>query len=354
MRSILSLQRAVARAVAEGIEVELSPETEARLAEAPEVNPAAYRHYQRGVQIRAEERGGWRRAREHFERAVAVDPSFALGWAWLAKMHAILGTTGARTEEDLKRKAEAAVQKALALDRDLAEAHVALGLVREILDLDGAAAEQVFVRALELEPGNQEAHFEYGMLLMRMGRMDAAVAEMKRALAVDPFSMHVHHGMIQVYAFSHRFEEAIQQAERALDVEPGDLEGMSRLARTYVFAGRFEEAEAAYRRLEAMDGAGDYEGSFWEAYLHAKKGQPAKARAWIEARENDIAPWTPFWIAWLYAGSGEIDLAVDTLEKAYQTQPNRWNFVFLKALPAFDPLRGEPRFQALVAKTRLG
>jgi tetratricopeptide (TPR) repeat protein len=100
-----------------------------------------------------------------------------------------------------------------------------------------------------------------------------------------------------------------------------------------------------------MDGVGDYEGSFWEAYLHARKGQPAKARAWIEARENGAAP---FWIAWLYAGLGEIDLAVDTLEKAHQAQPDRWNFVFLKALPVFDPLRGEPRFQALVKKTRLG
>jgi serine/threonine-protein kinase len=315
------------------------------MAQAPEVDPAAYRQYQRGVQIRKEQaRIG--RAREYFERAVAIDSSFALAWAWMAKMHAISGTTRTPAEE-LKAKAEEAVEKALALDSDLAEAYIALGLIREVLYIDGAGAEQAFKRALELEPGSQEALYEYGLLLMRMGRMDEALAALKRAQATDPLSMHVHFGLQKVYINSDQFEKAIQQAQRALKIERGHTAITSRLAWAYLHAGRFEEAEATYQRYEVLRGSWEYEGSFSEAYLHAKKGQPDKARAWIEAGGN------PFGASWLYAALGEIELALDALDEADRTWPSRWSFIFLKILPPYDPLRGEPRFQALMEKTSL-
>lgn len=363
MRNIIGLQRELARAVAGGVQVELSPATQSRLAEAPEVDPEAYRHFQRGVELR-DKQLSWERARGHFKRAVTIDSSFALAWAWLAKMHAMRPNWSS----EKKAAAEAALNRALRLDSDLSEAHVARALIRENNDWDGTAAEAAFQHAIALNPNNREAHYEYGWLLIRLDRTEEAVAEMKRVLALDPLSLLAHHGLIWAYYFNRQYEKAIQQGQHALEIEPGHPSITNPLGHAYRTAGRYPEAEATYRKKYKVSSGAEYNDSFHAALLFAEQGQREKVMAIIEAKMaeagSSILPPTTrreraqtagdfIRLARTYATLGDTKPAIDALENAHDTWPKHHWFTYLKVHPDYDSLRDSPRFQALVEKVGL-
>ncbi len=350
-RDILSLQkevaRAIARAIAREIAVEVTPQDEARLGQAQAVDPEAFKLYLRGLHFRYMD--SWQRAVEFFEQSIAKDPDFAPAYAWLANSYAVLMA---------ESKGKKAVAKALELDETLPEAHIALGLVREFNfnDWDWEGAEQAFQRAIELNPGSSAAHLEYGLLLARIGRLEEGLAEVKRGVELDPLSAWAHQCVALVYQYNRQYDQAIESYRMALEIQPNYALAQWRLgvayAAAYVTKGMYNEAIVEYKKLLELGSSTFFLGHLGSVY--AKSGRREEALKVLdeltEERRKGGIGLEPF-IAWIYSGLDERDQALTWLELAYEERAG--NLLHIKVEPIYDPLRSDPRFQALLKKMGL-
>src|SRR5438128_622353 len=186
--NIFKMRNKVVEAIANEIKTTISPEQSSRLSSAYAVNPAAFDEYLLGRQSwNRQTEKGFVEALGHFNRVKEIDPSFALGWAGMADVYwasadAQMSPTEARV------KAKAAAQRALELDDSLAEAHTALGAVNYVVEFQCAESEKQFQRAIQLKPNYAVAHWQYGWLLICLGRTEEALKEMERAAELDPLS----------------------------------------------------------------------------------------------------------------------------------------------------------------------
>ena len=197
LSDVLSFQREIARAVPEGLRLRLSRDDKARLTKGYSSSKEAYLLYLKG-------RYYWNRrtpddigkAIEHFDKALSVDPSYALAYTGLADCYNLLGSIqyAVLPPSVAMPKARKAAERALEIDEELAEAHVSLGHVKLFFDWDLKAAEGEFKRAIDLNPNYATAHQWYGDCLMLQNRRDEALAEKRRALELDPLSLVHHHG----------------------------------------------------------------------------------------------------------------------------------------------------------------
>src|SRR5437868_1178599 len=185
-----------------------------------------------------------------FEKAIAIDPAYALAHAGLSDCYLLLGEyTSARPAEILP-KAKPHAYRALELDGALAEAHASLGLI-SIYDYDWATAEREFKRAIELRSGYATAHHWYAILLVTLGRFAEARAEADRALQLDPASVIVNNMLGVVFFESRDYEKAIAAFRKTLELNPGFAAAREMLACSYASAGRKAEALAELEQIKA-------------------------------------------------------------------------------------------------------
>ena len=187
-RDVLALQDELASAIAKEINVELTPDEQARLANSRPVDPQAHDAYLKGryyLSSPTEERV--RKAMEQFEEAIRVDPNFALAYSGMADAY-VLGDDWYFPATEVMPKAKAAAEKALQLDDMLAEAHLSLGAAKAQYDFDWPGAETEIRRAIALNPSYAFGHDQYGFYLALHGRLDEAVAESRLAIELDPLS----------------------------------------------------------------------------------------------------------------------------------------------------------------------
>ena len=169
---VLSLQSEVARAIARGVHIELTPAEQARLQSVRQVNPEAYQAYLRGrhyMDTRTEE--GLGNGIEYFQQALAADPSYAAAYAQLAECYALLAIFSSVPPKQAMPKAREAAQRALELNEELAEAHAAMGFIQRLYDWDWAVAERHLKRAIQLNPGYATGHHRYANYLFTVGRL---------------------------------------------------------------------------------------------------------------------------------------------------------------------------------------
>jgi serine/threonine protein kinase/TolB-like protein/Tfp pilus assembly protein PilF len=338
---VLALQNEVALAIAQTVEVRLTGTEEARLTQAAEVTPEVFDLYLRGLQSRVDGIMTRQQTIADFERAIAIDSSFAPAYAALAVEYVLSGS---------QLKAEQLAEGALALDPSLSEPYVALGLVREFIEWDWDGAERAFRRAIELNPGDAFAHHELGQLWTRQGRFEEALAQEKQALLLDPLSSRYQSGVGEVYLYSGRYDEAIVELEKAHAVNPnaGNYYG----GHAHWEKGNYEEALEsweAYRGPEPVFEVG-------LARHDAVTGQGDKALEVIEEwkdrwEQGAVDTFIPWYIATVYTDLGEPEQALDWLERASESRLGF--FVYVKVDPVFYPLHEEPRFQALLEKMGL-
>jgi len=256
-------------------------------------------------------------------------------------------------------KAKAAALKALELDDDYAGAHEALALVRTWTDWDWAGAEPEWRRALELNPNGANAHAYYAHFLAITGRGDEAVHHSQRALELDPFNALFHSMYAMVLNFQRRPDEAMTAARAALAIDPNDGVALSALQRAFIVKGMRDEQLAQQRQRIAKDGGrvaaferglaeGGYEGAQRAiadllAARYEKAGgvpNPGASRVYL-----------PSAIALRYRDAGDYGRAIDWLEEAYEVRDP--NLPYNIADPVYDPLRSDPRFQALARRMGL-
>ena len=193
IESVLELQSEIARAIAAGIAVKVSPEEESRLAAAREVDPATYEAYLRGMHhLKKGSPEGFEKGMKYLHQAVDIDPADPLAYAGLANGYVTLGHTSGSAESF--KRAKAAARRAFEIDPSLAEAQAALAEVAMYFDWDWDAAELAFQKAIELSPSHAEVHAHYTWLHVLRGDWEEAIAEARLAQELDPWRRHSHRG----------------------------------------------------------------------------------------------------------------------------------------------------------------
>jgi tetratricopeptide (TPR) repeat protein len=245
-------------------------------------------------------------------------------------------------------KAKAAAEKALLLDDMLAEAHLSLGAAKIQYDFDWPGAETEFRRAVALNPSYAFGHDQYGFFLALHGRLDEAVAESRLAIELDPLSPLTATDIVFALTYQRKYAEAKEQCRNALALDPNNWLGQFALGWIDVQAGKFNEAITELQLARAM-GSPPYAAG-WLGYAYAKSGERTKAEATItELSETSSRRYVSAYLtAIIYLGLGDKLRALDGLENAYEARD--WFLLSLKMNRAFDPLRSEPRFIALMKK----
>jgi TolB-like protein/DNA-binding winged helix-turn-helix (wHTH) protein/Tfp pilus assembly protein PilF len=352
MRGVLALQSEVARTIAEEVRVSLTPEEHTRLAGARPVDPQAYEAYLKGRYFwNTRTRDGLQKALEHFETAIRIDPNYALAYTGLADSYFILGDHKFLAPDESFPKARAAARRALELDENLAEAHAAMAAILYAYDWDWMGGEREINRAIQLNPGYASARHWRALFLSQMGRHTEALAEVRKARSLDPLSHRINANVGGVVLYvARQYEQAIQELQNALELFPEDATVHLFLGATFSAVGRHDEAIAQIRRsltLQAHPGA-----SLELARTLARAGKRQEAKRIIEAvlkARDEYVP--PLVLAAAYAALGEKDHAFAWLEEGYAERDS--DMGWLRVAPAFDPLRADLRFTALLRKMNL-
>ena len=339
LRDVLALQGEVAQAIAREVQVKLTPEEHARLTPIRPVNPEAYQLYSRARSIMNRYQGPTQAMVKYLEEAIAKDPKFALAYADLGVVYLANGR---------RADAAAAITKALGLDDTLSEAHTARAELK-CGDWEWAECEREFRRAIELNSNNFDALHDYSHLLQTMGRFPESLTESLRALELNPLSapMNVHLG--EHYLAARQYDQAIAQLRKALELEPNFPQAHYFLGDAYLAKGMSNEAIEEYLRADVLWGnsAEDvtalrkaFTSSGLKGYRQ-KQLELAKAQ-WQKSHDNELD------LASLYALLGNKESALDWLQKAVEQRHVDTNSLRIDF--SFDPLRSDPRFQALLRR----
>jgi eukaryotic-like serine/threonine-protein kinase len=351
MSDVLRLESEVARAIANEIRIQVTPEERGRLGAVRAVNPQAHEAYLLGRYHRWKlNEQDLRQAIEHFERAIQLDPSYAAAYAGLSDAWSERGIWGAMSFQEVKPHARAAAIKAVELDQNLSEAHSSLAHVKYAFDWDWAGGENEFRRALELDRSNLEAHHYYAIMLMALGRFPESLAEIGRAQDIDPLSSTIQSSFGRILYRARSYDAAISHLRRAIELDADNFGAYGRLGDVYEQLGRLPEAIAMQKKAMTLRGEGAFHGARL-GRLYALMGRRRDALNVIEsskAGQGGVRYASE--IALTYAALGDKDRAFAWLEKAVE---RRDLVIFLKQDPKFDSLRSDPRFDELFRRVGL-
>ena len=293
---------------------------------------------------------GFERALAAFSRAIEKDPGFAPAYAGLADTYTVMGYFAYLIPfEEARSKARAAAQRALALDDSLAEAHTSMASVLEFEQWDWVAAEREYQRAIELAPSYATAHHWYANNLSYRGRHEEAIAQGRRAVELDPLSPILHVALAHAYLLAGRYDEASSQLATALDIEPSSANAHLFQGMAFMRQARYEEA------LDEMTTAdGLFESWVWKAFLadlYMRMDRAEDAFGIVRSFERRRPVASRVTRAAIYAAVGERERPLALLRRACEERDPDIGFV--QSMPAFDRLRSDPEFQALLRRTGL-
>jgi len=351
LRDTLALQNSVARAIADQIQINLTPQEQAALKSTKVVNPEAYESYLKGRYFwNKRTADGLKVALAYFNQAIEEDPKYAQAYSGLADTYVLLGDWeyGVLTPNEAFPKAKAAAIKALELDNTLSDAHTSLASLG-MFDWDWRSAGEEFRRAIELNPGYATAHQWYAWHLNLLGRKSEAIAEMRKAESLDPLSLIISADMADVLFVVGLYDESIRQSRKTLEMDPNFAIAHFELGQAYAQKRMYSEAIAELQRAIALSGSSTTFTSNL-AYAYAVSGRRNEALKILNdstGRSNGFSDASE--IALIYTGLGDNDQAMAWLDKAYS---ERFNPSILLR-PGFDPLRSDSRFQSLVHRVGL-
>ncbi len=352
MRDALTLESDLAQSIAEKVQVTVTGEEHQRLSSTRPIAPEVYESYLRGRFVLGQGYGSEAaQSIPYFEDALKKDPMFAPAYLGLAQAYRNLGTVFSGSSPEATRpKVIRYVQKALALDPNLVEAHVVLAFVLEE-EWHWTEAEREYSRALELNPNNAEAHAWFALWLVCQGRADEAVTSIRHARALDPVG--VSGGSVAWILFqAHRYDESIRESTSALAIQPSDASTLTDLGFALVANNHPADAIPVLEKAVSLSsGSPAATGVLIRAYAHAgRRSDGLRLLADLKRRRKDgYVPAAAFVNA--YLGLGDNEQAFYWLEQAYKEQSNILQF--LKSHPYFDSIRDDPRFADLVRRVGL-
>ena len=343
LENVLVLLSEVAQAIAEEIQVTLTPEQELRLA-AEAIDPKAHEAFLKGVEAFSRFRAdGYLQAVDHFQQAIEIEPGFAEAYARLAGCHLLIASFGIGDRQEHEALTREYTRKTLELDPNNDTGQALSGWIKLYFEWDWEGSARDFERALELNPYQPYANHGYADYLTVVGRADEGIEYLKRAARADPLSPIVNSPVVGHLIMARRYDEAIENAQRLLEMNPNFPAARNFLSQALWFRGAYEEALVEYRiswqnRPELMTAL--------DSGFAAGGPQEGRRRlADFQAASNE--PDQPYSrsLAMNYAQAGEADAAFEWLERAFEERVPQ--LMLIRQEPWWDLIRDDPRFDEL-------
>ena len=353
MEDILSLEENVAHQVATTLSMEFLPQSETALQQSTTHNAEAYQAYLKGRFLWYQEtRQSLDAAIGEFQKAITLDPNYAPAYVGLADAYNVQGGYGFLPPEEVFPKGKEAAAKALEIAPNLSDAYNSMAFSAFYYDRNWPEAEELFKKALSLNPNNAVAHEFYSSFLHAMARVKDAQAENAIAQTLDPQSGWLHDDLGWMLLSQRQPEAAIAEFRRATELTSRFPAAHLSLAVAYSRVGRFQDALSETRVAEQLGGEPtrvlEVRGS-----VLAKSGDSASAQAVLVTLESGKVNGrvSPYSVALIYCALGKKSQAVDWLEKANR-EKDPW-LVWIKVLVEWDSLRSEARFNELLRSMNL-
>jgi TolB-like protein/Tfp pilus assembly protein PilF len=351
LNDIFAVESEIAKTIADTLQVKLTGSEKIQLAKKPTTNPEAYELYLKG-------RFFWNKRTapdlrisiDYFNQAIAKDPDFALAYAMLAQAWSLLPYYDGGSPKDCGPPAEAAIQKALALDETSSEAHTALASFRATFQFNFSAAKREYQRALELNPNDATAHHWFALdVLAPLGESTKEIAELRRALELDPLSLAINTNLGLALIQAGRLDEAIVQLRKTIEMDPGFAFAHRTLGQAFELKGQIPQAMTEYQKAIALGEAPTGLGLLGHLYgTIGRKNEATKILGQLRAiRERNY--FDPYNLAIVYLGLGDREQALTALEQSFDER-NGTQLELIRIDPFLDPLHGDPRFEALAEK----
>ena len=348
--SFLGLQQELSTAIADQIRVRLSPDDVRGPVGRQTQNADAFDAYLRGRYLESRRTPATNaRAVQEYQRAIALDPNYALAWSSLGFTYTASVVNSDARPFDMGPLARDAAARAVGANPNLAESQVAVGYVNWLLDWDWTAAETALRRAIRLDPGNAAAYRTLGHVLSQSGRHGEAESAMRRTRELEPLEPISYALSAQVAFQAREYPAAVDHARRAVLTDSELWIGYVELAQAYERTGETDLA------LEALTDAARFSGGNSKAislrgYILAKSGRANEAREVLRRLEADAGERyvPPYAMALVHAGLGEREPVFEWLDKAYAARDV--HLIYLPVDPKWDPYRADPRFNALLAR----
>jgi len=338
LTDILALYADVTREIVDQIRVEVTPEEVARLAAPPAVDAAAYERYLKGKYL-CDKWGPQEMLQgiDLMRQAIAMDPDNALSYSGLGLCLQYAAFFGYVLPLEIAEEANRTAERAIELDRDLADAWVTFAGVRYYLDFDMAAAEMAVERALALNPSHLRALVHYSWQLGEAGRFDEAIELARKAIALDPFSGVVRTTSGQAYYLNRDFASAFKEYEKLLELAPDDPSFRFYMGWAREQMGDYEQAIVLHKRaIELSDRAPLYVSAL--GYSYGLAGENREAQEILDElvglEAQGLAE--PFHVAMVHIGLGNNEQAIDWLEKAFEARSSHMLYI------------NDPRFISLI------
>lgn len=352
-RDVAALSEAIAEDVAERVRARGASSQRRVVKKKKAIDPEAQQFYLKGrFQWIKRHPEAVKQAMSHFQRAVELDPGFAMPYAGLADSFVMLGFIMALPPKEVLPKVKAAAQRAIDLDPALADPHATLGYAAGLFEWDWETAKRELEEAMRLNPNYAWAAHWLGILRCGRGEIEAALELIEISKALDPLSPIINVGAGIPLHIAGRYDEAIATYRAVLEMDPALAPGHYYLAMSLEMKGEFDEAITHLRRAIDIAGpAGLYLGEM--AHAFGRSGRVDEANEMLEqlkaaAGKRYVSPYC-FCVA--YAGMGRVEEAFAALEGACD-EHNAWVW-FVPVDPRFDPIRTHPGFASLMQRNGL-
>jgi TolB-like protein/DNA-binding winged helix-turn-helix (wHTH) protein len=347
VKDILNIEDDVAKAVAQEVRLHLTSQKQAELARPRPVNPDAFDAYLQGFFFFEKNTDkDTDMAAKYFEQATQLDPSYALAWAGLSRVRKWQAVRGLIPKEEGYRVSREEVEKALALDPNLAEAHVQMGRIKQQVDFDWAGADASFQRAVESEPGSPESVRLAASSAALLGRFDEALQLGRRAVDLDPLNADSWESLGEIEFFMGHLDEAAANSKKAHELSPDVWFSHVVLSQIYILQGRPHDALPEIELVRSGQ-----ERACLYAIAYYALGRKKESDASLSELVTKYHEGGAYQIAQVYAFRKQSDEAFEWLDRAYAERDD--DLTATKVDPLLKNLRSDPRYAAFLKKLNL-
>jgi len=355
-RDVFDIQDEITAAIVEHLKVTLLSGEQAALRKRSTADTDAYNLYLKGLYFVARpSTESYGKALMFFTAATDKDPNFALAYTGIANVFAGLGIMNLAPPSEMWPKAKAAIQKALSLDGDLAEAHAAAAELAFWYDWNWDAAGLSFDRVLSLNPGDALSRGMHAWFCLNRRRFDESIGEIKKALVLDPLMPLYYGWSVGLHWSVGKYDEALQEFAKAMEIDPNSGLAYFHAGAAYFLKGHMDKAVETFEKGKSLFAPpGWTEGML--GLISIKKGDREKAARILEEtleRKKTVKHASSVAVAWLAAELGRLDLAFELLDKGYEERDTLMAFIHVYAGRFSPAMAADPRFKGVLAKMKL-
>jgi TolB-like protein len=312
------------------------------------VNAAAYDAYLQGKYLWFSDRR-LLDSEKYFVKATQIQPDYAMAWAWLSNYYGAATVWGILDPRASLAPMQAAADRAMHLDPNLAESHLSMGAAYFFAQWNLPATDKELLQAISLDPQYAEIYHLRAKLLIAMNRSQEAIASEKKAMEINPFERPW--GLVHIYACARQYDAAIADGQLRLKAYPNDTSLLFYMFDTYRRKGMYKESVEMWTRSHEI--IGEPQAAVESKRAYDNRGYRGFLRWAIEHRMQQAKRTyvSPVELASYHAQLGDRDATFELLEEGYKQRAP--DILWIQTDPAFDFLHSDPRYRSLVQRVGL-